>query len=149
MLTRNSPSVDSFLDLSLLPKSEGEPFKLEDAPQTVSKRWEKVIWEKDGWWHAAMIGAGKKTPMDRRIWPHDYWTMDKPAAGTGVNLYILDTGINVNLYSFWTKVNNKPPAEKPSRARHFGDKQGSDRSPYVNDIMVSYLVTKTDPSVME
>jgi len=111
----------------------GEVTEMEipEAPRKHSKRWEKWVWT-NGLWPLAQITAGYRlnTPIPE---PHD---VDYLAyAGSGVNVYVLDTGIRSTHTGFISSFNRK------SNVINFNGLKDSDMSPYCNETMVRLFLS--------
>lgn len=120
--------MDQYVDLSELEADQGA--EVNDGPRAANqKRWEKILYQDEAWWHAAQISAGKKNDYSKGDWPYPYEVMDEPLAGTGVDIYILDTGVMIEHHDF------------TGRAKNFKDLKPTDKSPYVDEAMVCLLNT--------
>jgi subtilisin family serine protease len=107
--------VDQYVDT---PQPEhGEGPGSDDLETSKQKRWGRTG-NSDAKWNLAQISERGK-PRYENEGPYWYAYMDDPKAGTGVEIYILDTGVDLAHPAF------------EGRASNFRGLSSSDRSPYL------------------
>lgn len=129
---------------------EGETISMEDFQARFSRNksksklrraWETKLYKYASYW-SRMVSAGKKVDIKEPYGWYDYNVMDKPLAGTGVDVYIVDSGLQL-VTGYWCKDWDDAP---PCRGSHFRGLRGDDMSPYVDETMVSFQRLFTNQS---
>jgi subtilisin family serine protease len=91
--------------------------RINDIGSSEQKRWEGA-YNYRATWNTAMVSESQKRQY-QEDGEYVYAYMDEPKAGTGVDIYILDTGVRVTHEQF------------EGRASYFKGLKPGDRSPYM------------------
>jgi subtilisin family serine protease len=97
---------------------------INDVESSEQKRWEGAYNYRANWNQAMVSESQKRQYLNDGEYIYAY--MDQPKAGTGVDIYIFDTGVRITHEQF------------EGRARNFKSLKPSDPSPYLDENMVCH-----------
>ncbi len=123
--------MDSYAKFDIDSSAGSADLDSEEEKKPSKKRWTKFLADNMGSWWIAQLTRGKKVPTWKSYGPWDFWAFNNPLPGTGVDIYIVDTGVRHNHAQFfqykWTFS---------SRVRNFKDVKDDEKSPYSEGKMV-------------
>jgi hypothetical protein len=96
----------------------------------IQKRWERRRRDQS-WWFSSQVSSGLKGSYPSATPTYTYECMEKPLAGEGVDIYILDSGIKLDHNYF------SAPGGIGSRATNMFGMGPNEISPYCDETMVS------------
>lgn len=110
--------------------------------QRKQRRWEKHSMNLSFYFNYMIASGDQKTQFNQEwrdpyswMWDYTYDYMDKPLAGTGVDIYVLDTGLDTNVKMCGS--HDSRDADSRLRISYFKGQSAEDTSPDCNETNVS------------